>query len=94
MILILLDVRDIKFVINYDFPSDIEDYVHRIGRTGRAGATGTAYTLFTPDDRKQAKNLLKIMREAKQEINPQLEAMGRSNDHGGIRRRWNPYRRY
>jgi hypothetical protein len=50
--------------------------------------------LFTPDDRKQAKNLLKIMREAKQDINPQLEAMGRTHDHGSIRRRWNPYRRY
>jgi len=29
------DVTDIKFVINYDYPKDAEDYVHRIGRTGR-----------------------------------------------------------
>lgn len=33
-----LDVRDINYVINYDMPKVIEDYVHRIGRTGRAGA--------------------------------------------------------
>lgn len=33
-----LDVKDIKLVINYDFPKQIEDYVHRVGRTGRAGA--------------------------------------------------------
>ena len=30
-----LDVNDIKYVINYDFPKEAEDYVHRIGRTGR-----------------------------------------------------------
>lgn len=35
-----LDVKDIKMVINYDMPPDIEDYVHRIGRTGRAGTSG------------------------------------------------------
>ncbi len=29
------DVDDIKFVINYDYPNNSEDYVHRIGRTGR-----------------------------------------------------------
>lgn len=33
-----IDVKDIKTVINYDFPGSLEDYVHRIGRTGRAGA--------------------------------------------------------
>ena len=32
-----IDVKDIKFVINYDMSNNIEDYVHRIGRTGRAG---------------------------------------------------------
>lgn len=35
-----LDVKDIRHVINYDMPNQIEDYVHRIGRTGRAGAKG------------------------------------------------------
>jgi ATP-dependent RNA helicase DDX5/DBP2 len=35
--LTILDVKDIKFVVNYDFANNIEDYVHRIGRTGRAG---------------------------------------------------------
>jgi len=36
-------------VINYDYPNNSEDYIHRIGRTGRAGAKGTAITLFTTD---------------------------------------------
>lgn len=32
-----LDVHDITHVYNYDFPRNIEEYVHRVGRTGRAG---------------------------------------------------------
>lgn len=43
------DVRDITHVLNYDYPNNSEDYVHRIGRTGRAGRKGTAITLFTTD---------------------------------------------
>ena len=43
-----LDVDDVKFVINYDYPNNSEDYIHRIGRTGRKGRTGTSYTLFSP----------------------------------------------
>lgn len=49
--------------------------MHRIGRTGRAGATGTAYTFFTADNAKQARHLVKILEEAKQEVNPQLREM-------------------
>jgi superfamily II DNA/RNA helicase len=45
------DVRDITHVINYDYPNNSEDYVHRIGRTGRAGAKGTAITFFTTDSK-------------------------------------------
>ena len=36
-------------MLNYDYPNNSEDYVHRIGRTGRAGAKGTAITFFTTD---------------------------------------------
>jgi ATP-dependent RNA helicase DDX5/DBP2 len=43
------DVRNITHVLNYDYPNNSEDYVHRIGRTGRAGAMGTAITLFTTE---------------------------------------------
>lgn len=43
-------MEDVKFVINYDYPNNSEDYVHRIGRTGRSHNTGTAYTLFTPNN--------------------------------------------
>jgi ATP-dependent RNA helicase DDX51/DBP6 len=42
-----LDIPDITHVINYDLPTSITSYVHRVGRTARAGKTGQAWTLFT-----------------------------------------------
>merc|ERR1719422_701605 len=84
-----LDVDDVKFVINYDFPNCTEDYVHRIGRTGRKGNSGTAYTFFTQKDSKNATDLIGILKEANQVVNPQLyemEIMGRQFNKGGNRR--------
>jgi len=37
-----IDVKGLEYVVNFDFPYEAEDYVHRIGRTGRAGSTGIA----------------------------------------------------
>ncbi|KZW02916.1 DEAD-domain-containing protein [Exidia glandulosa HHB12029] len=78
-----LDVKDVGYVINYDFPNNCEDYIHRIGRTGRAGMKGTAYTYFTTDNSKAARELLAILREAKAEIPPQLEEMSMYSGGGG-----------
>ena len=80
---------DVKFVINYDFPNCTEDYVHRIGRTGRKGNTRTAYTFFTQKDGKNASDLIGILKEANQVVNPQLfemEIIGRQFKGGN--RRW------
>ncbi|KAG4086357.1 p68 RNA helicase [Neocallimastix lanati (nom. inval.)] len=73
-----LDVKDIKYVINYDFPTNIEDYVHRIGRTGRANTTGTSFTYFTLENYKSSKALIKILEEANQEIPPKLLEFARA----------------
>uniref|UniRef100_A0A0C9RVY8 RNA helicase n=1 Tax=Wollemia nobilis TaxID=56998 RepID=A0A0C9RVY8_9CONI len=78
-----LDVKDIKCVINYDFPGSLEDYVHRIGRTGRAGAKGTAYSFFTAANARFARELIKILQEAGQPVNAQLAAMTRGNGGSG-----------
>jgi len=63
-----LDVKDIKTVINYDFPAQIEDYVHRIGRTGRAGEVGLAISFFTLKDAKKSKSLIEVLRQNKQPV--------------------------
>lgn len=55
-----LDIKNIKAVINYDFPNCIEDYIHRIGRTGRAGALGESFTFFTSRDRHHSKGLCDV----------------------------------
>ena len=81
-----LDVKDVKFVINYDMPNNIEDYVHRIGRTGRAGAKGTAYTFFTRDNSKLAKPLIQILDEAKQEVDPRLRDFASQGGYQGSSR--------
>ncbi|KAL5503865.1 DBP2_2 [Sanghuangporus vaninii] len=83
-----LDVKDVGYVINYDFPNNCEDYIHRIGRTGRAGQTGTSYTFFTTENAKSARELLTILREAKADIPPQLEEMARVSGGGGGRGRY------
>lgn len=69
------DVDDVKYVINYDYPKSSEDYIHRIGRTGRCGNSGTSYTFFTPENAAQAKDLINVLEEAHQEINPELNAL-------------------
>jgi ATP-dependent RNA helicase DDX5/DBP2 len=67
-----LDVKDIRCVVNYDFPHTLEDYVHRIGRTGRAGATGLAYSFFTPDNYKFAQELINVLKDSGQRIPQRL----------------------
>ena len=62
-----LDVERISTVVNYDMPSDVENYVHRIGRTGRAGRAGKAVLFVTP---RQQRMLREIERYTKQNIEP------------------------
>ena len=47
-----LDVDGITWVVNYEVPTSLDTYVHRVGRTGRAEAEGSALTLVAPDERR------------------------------------------
>jgi len=58
-----LDIEAISHVINFDFPPQPEDYVHRIGRTGRAEATGDAISFVTPDDEDSVRALERMTRK-------------------------------
>ncbi|XP_014089933.2 ATP-dependent RNA helicase p62 [Bactrocera oleae] len=82
-----LDVDGIKYVINFDFPQSSEDYIHRIGRTGRKHSTGTSYAFFTRKNAKCARALIDILREANQNVNPELEYIARSSGSVGGRSR-------
>eukprot|EP01029_Cantina_marsupialis_P010321 TRINITY_DN2346_c0_g7_i2.p1 TRINITY_DN2346_c0_g7~~TRINITY_DN2346_c0_g7_i2.p1 ORF type:complete len:132 (+),score=55.12 TRINITY_DN2346_c0_g7_i2:880-1275(+) len=90
-----LDVKDVRFVINFDFPQNgIEDYIHRIGRTGRKTnegyAHGTAISFFSSKNAGKARELVKVLEDAKQEVPPQLRTMAAtamSSRRGGGGRR-------
>lgn len=46
-----IDVQQVSLVVNYDFPTDRENYIHRIGRSGRYGRKGTAINFILPEDK-------------------------------------------
>ena len=54
-----LDIDNIDFIINYDVPQNIDDYIHRIGRTARAGKKGFAFTFVSKDEQKRFDNIRK-----------------------------------
>ena len=76
-----LDIPNVKHVINYDLPSDIDDYVHRIGRTGRAGNTGLATAFLNRGNKNIIRELVELLQEANQEVPPFLIAI--NNEFGG-----------
>jgi hypothetical protein len=57
-----LDISNITHVINYDLPSDIDDYVHRIDSTGRAGNTGVSTAFFNRGYKNIVRDLLELLR--------------------------------
>ena len=57
-----IDVTDVDAVFNYDVPDSNEYYTHRIGRTGRAKHTGEAYVLYTKEEHKRVRDMLRYTR--------------------------------
>jgi ATP-dependent RNA helicase RhlE len=58
-----IDVKGVELVINFDLPDQSSDYVHRIGRTARAGAAGHAISFATPDERRDIKDIEKLIKK-------------------------------
>jgi ATP-dependent RNA helicase DeaD len=56
-----LDIAHIEYVVNYDMPTNPEDYIHRIGRTGRAGKEGTAINLVNREDGSKWKAIQRLL---------------------------------
>lgn len=63
-----IDVQQVSLVINYDLPTNRENYIHRIGRSGRFGRKGVAINFVTHDD-------VRNLREIEQFYNTQIEEM-------------------
>jgi ATP-dependent RNA helicase DDX3X len=78
-----LDITNVTHVVNYDLPSDIDDYVHRIGRTGRAGNTGVSTAFFNRGNKNIVRDLVELLREANQEIPSWLESLAHESSFGG-----------
>lgn len=81
-----IDIKDLTHVINLDFPRHIEEYVHRVGRTGRAGRTGVSLSFVSRKDWAHARELIKILEEANQEIPDELENMAERFEAMKVRR--------
>ncbi|KAF9155596.1 DEAD-box ATP-dependent RNA helicase [Linnemannia schmuckeri] len=78
-----LDIPNVTHVISYDLPTDIDDYVHRIGRTGRAGNTGIATAFLNRGNKGVVRDLLELLKEANQDIPSWLETLAREGSYGG-----------
>jgi translation initiation factor 4A len=63
-----IDVQQVSLVINYDLPTNNENYIHRIGRSGRFGRKGVAINFVTTDD-------VRAMRSLEQFYNTQIDEM-------------------
>ena len=69
-----IDVPDVGLVINYQLPSNIESYTHRIGRTGRAGRKGTAVSFATNNDADLFFDLKNLLQDSGNAVPPELLA--------------------
>ncbi|CAD6889672.1 unnamed protein product [Tilletia controversa] len=63
-----IDVQNVSLVINYDLPSNRENYIHRIGRSGRFGRKGVAINFVTTED-------VRILRDIEQYYSTQIDEM-------------------
>ncbi|HPR11959.1 MAG TPA: DEAD/DEAH box helicase [Bacteroidales bacterium] len=101
-----IDIKDIDLVINYDVPSDAEDYVHRVGRTARAERTGLAVTLVTGADNHKMDRIEKLIgykvfnaplpsfiASTREKITPSHRQAGKPDKDGSRKRRYSKFRR-
>jgi superfamily II DNA/RNA helicase len=97
-----IDIKDINLVINFDAPSDAEDYVHRVGRTARAETTGVAITLVNRMDIPKMKRIEELIGYEVNKVplptfiaeihdkNPQGSPSSGKSDKGKYKRRFRP----
>ena len=75
-----IDIKGIDLVINYDVPSDAEDYIHRIGRTGRNEADGHAISLINTSDQEKFSNIENLMEKVVDKV-PVPDELGKGPEY-------------
>lgn len=63
-----IDFKTVNSVLNFDFPTSLVSYIHRVGRTGRAGREGTATTYFTDADLPFVKTIANLMAKSNHDV--------------------------
>jgi ATP-dependent RNA helicase DDX54/DBP10 len=81
-----IDIPQLDYVINYDFPDKPKLFVHRVGRTARAGKSGCAFSLLTPDEFPYLLDVLLFLSSSA--ILPSLPFWGPNNVHGRFPGDW------
>ena len=71
-----IDFKTVNSVLNFDFPTSLVSYIHRVGRTGRAGRQGTATTYFTDADLPYVKTIANLMVKSGHEVPDWLARLG------------------
>eukprot|EP00890_Picochlorum_soloecismus_P001587 jgi/Picsp_1/2429/NSC_05891-R1_protein len=67
-----LHINNLPYVVNFDFPPNLETYVHRVGRTGRVDSQGHAYSFLTRSMAALAPSLLQLLESHDQQLDPNL----------------------
>ena len=67
-----IDVSDVQVVFNYDLPQTNEYYLHRIGRTGRAKKEGVSFLLYTAEDKKRVREMIRYTQSEVTEVRLQF----------------------
>ncbi len=70
-----LDFPNVAYVFNYELPTNIDDYIHRIGRTGRCGNSGKAISFINENNLMLVKDLYNLFLKLNQEIPPWFEQL-------------------
>jgi ATP-dependent RNA helicase DDX5/DBP2 len=84
-----IHVNHVRFVIHYDFPGNLESYIHRCGRAGRSGEPAKVYGFFTRNLQPMAADLVKLLEANHAKVDPNLlELVGQQpNDNKGNKKR-------
>lgn len=70
-----INVTAVQYVIQYDFPSNLQQYIHRCGRAGRSGQEGTVYSFFTRNLKPLAADMISLLEKTDAWVDPNLRAL-------------------